>query len=217
MALCEDWHYVLGSRSPRRLELLQQIVPAESIEVVPPRSAEEANFIGLSDWAKIDARLLEIARAKCTDVVDQLRARPKGLQSIVIAADTIVVVDRADGQLLVLGQPPDDPTWPEIVRRWFLDYYAGRTHVVATAICVAKPGRPRVDRVVRSTVTFHDDVGRWLEWYLATGEPRGKAGGYAVQGAGGVFVARVDGSLSNVIGLPLRELLEVLACETAEL
>jgi septum formation protein len=217
MALCEDWHYVLGSRSPRRLELLQQIVPAESIEVLPPRSSEEANFNGLTDWAQIESRLLEIARAKFADVVDQLRTRPKGTQPVVIAADTIVVVNGADGQLFVLGQPPDDPTWPEIVRRWFLDFYAGRTHVVATAFCVAKPGRPRVDRVVRSSVTFHDDVGRWLDWYLATGEPRGKAGGYAVQGAGGIFVSRIDGSLSNVIGLPLRELLEVLACETTDL
>ena len=217
MALCEDWHYVLGSRSPRRLELLQQIVPAESIEVLPPRSSEEADFIGLTDWAKIESRLLQIARAKCGDVVDQLRARPADLQPIVIAADTIVVVDSAGDQLLVLGQPPEDQTWPEIVRHWFLDYYAGRTHLVATAFCVAKPGRPRVDRIVRSSVTFHDDVSRWLDWYLATGEPRGKAAGYAVQGAGGVFVSRIEGSLSNVIGLPLRELLEVLARETGHL
>jgi septum formation protein len=205
MALRDDWHYVLGSRSPRRLELLQQIVPPESIEVLPPRSSQEANFIGLSDWARIESRLLEIAREKCKDVVDQLHKRPTDLRAVVIAADTVVVVGSEDKKLLVLGQPPEDPTWPETVRRWFLDYYAGQTHVVATALCVAMPDRQRVDRVVRSSVTFHDDVSRWLEWYLATGEPRGKAD---------VFVAGIEGSLSNVIGLPLRELLEVLERET---
>ena len=92
-----------------------------------------------------------------------------------------------------------------------MDYYPGQTHEVATAFCVAKPAMPPIERVVRSAVTFHDDVTRWLDWYLATEEPRGKAGGYAVQGAGGIFVSRIDGSLSNVIGLPVRELLDVLS------
>jgi septum formation protein len=202
--------FVLGSRSPRRLELLQQIVPPEQIEVRPPRSPVEDDFDGLKDWSSIESRLIEIARAKCADVCDQIRESTFDGQPIVITADTVVVVGPANGPLQVLGQPPDDPTWPAVVRRWFEDEYAGRTHVVATAFCVAAPGCPIVERVVRSQVTFQDDIKRWLNWYLSTGEPRGKAGGYAVQGAGSVFVSRVDGSLSNVIGLPLRELLEVL-------
>ncbi len=205
---------MLGSRSPRRLELLQQIVPAEAIEVVPPRSSVEAGFEGLAEWPAVEGRLLEIARAKSTDVLDQLSARPADPRWIVITADTIVVV-RGDGdRLAVLGQPPEDSTWPEVVRRWFLDYYAGQTHEVATAFCVVKAGKPRVERIVRSAVTFHDDVTRQLDWYLATGEPRGKAGGYAVQGAGGIFISRIDGSLSNIVGLPLRELVEVLSANT---
>ena len=205
---------MLGSRSPRRLELLQQIVPAEAIEVVPPRSSVEAGFDGLAEWPEIEGRLLEIARDKCADVLDQLSARPADSRRIVITADTIVVVRGQGGGLIVLGQPPEDENWPEVVRRWFLDYYAGQTHEVATAFCVAKAGMPRVERIVRTAVTFHDDVTRQLDWYLATGEPRGKAGGYAVQGAGGVFISRIDGSLSNVVGLPLRELDEVLCTYT---
>ncbi len=154
--------------------------------------------------------MLQIARTKCADVCDQIRESKSDGQPIVITADTVVVVGPADGVLQVLGQPPDGPTWAEVVRRWFEEEYAGRTHVVATAFCVAEPEGRMVDRIVRSSVSFHGDVKRWLDWYLATGEPRGKAGGYAVQGAGSIFVSRIDGSLSNVIGLPLRELLEVL-------
>jgi septum formation protein len=211
MALSEGWRYVLGSRSPRRLELLRQIVPADAIEVVPPRSSNEAGFDGLSDLEGIERRLAEIVRAKSADVLDQLNARPADPRRIVIAADTVVVVRDAGDNFHVLGQPPDAPTWPSVVRGWFREYYAGKTHAVATVFCVAPPDRPPVYRLVRSAVTFHADVSRWLEWYLATDEPRGKAGGYAIQGAGSIFISRVEGSLSNVIGLPLRELLEVLA------
>jgi septum formation protein len=207
----DGWRYVLGSRSPRRLDLLRQIVPPDAIEVVPPRSSDEAGFDGLTEWPQIEDGLLKIARAKCADVLNQLRPRPADSRRIVITADTVVVVQGRDGRLVVLGQPPEDPSWREVVRRWFLDYYAGHTHAVATGFCVAKPDEARIERIVRSSVTFHDDVTRWLDWYVSTDEPRGKAGGYAVQGAGGIFVSRIEGSLSNVIGLPLRELLEVLS------
>jgi septum formation protein len=216
MTSSEGWHYVLGSRSPRRLELLRQIVPADAIEVVPPRSSNEAGFDGLSDLAGIEGRLAEIVRAKCANVLDQLKTRPADSRRIVIAADTVVVVRDARDNFRVLGQPPDAPTWPSVVRGWFREYYAGKTHTVATVFCVARPDHPPVYRAVQSAVTFHDDVSRWLEWYLATDEPRGKAGGYAIQGAGSVFISRVEGSLSNVIGLPLRELLEVLAAVSGE-
>jgi septum formation protein len=206
-------HYVLGSRSPRRLALLRQIVPADAIEVVPPRRADEADFAGLSAWPDIECRLEEIVRVKCDDVLDQLKTRPPDPARTVITADTIVVVRGSDDRLCVLGQPPDDPSWPDVVRRWFREHYAGQTHTVATQLCVAQLSRPAVYRVVKSSVTFYDEVDRWLEWYLATGEPRGKAGGYALQEAGSVFVSRVEGSLSNIVGLPLRELHEILTRE----
>jgi septum formation protein len=239
-----DYRLVLGSRSPRRLELLRQIHPGHLIEVVPPSTRDEASFSDRHDWPSIERRLREIAQTKCDDVVAQIRSRPdqsgppressplspRGLRRaqssrrgaggegahgdlapVVIAADTVVIVDRA-GSLFVLGQPPNDDSWQETVRRWFREDYAGKTHVVATALVVehVDTGK-RASRLVTSRVTFVDNVDRWLEWYLATGEPRGKAGGYALQGAGSVFISKVEGSLSNVVGLPLAELLELLA------
>ena len=210
--------YILGSRSPRRLELLRLIVPAEQIDVVPPPSSNEADFNGLTTWEAIRDRLVEIARDKSEQVLRQLTEQQRR-QSIVITADTVIVASKAprgrspsaSEALCVLGQPPEDDTWREAVRAWFTDYYAGREHVAATALNVGLPNTGEIiECVVTTTVTFRPDVDRWLEWYLATGEPRGKAGGYALQGAGSVFVERVQGSLSNVVGLPLEALVEIL-------
>ncbi|MGQ0636537.1 MAG: Maf family protein [Planctomycetaceae bacterium] len=210
---------VLASRSPRRRDLLRLIVPVEDIEVVAPRETQEASFDGLPDDAAIERRLLAVARAKADDVRGQLEERgkfatPGGRPLAVVAADTIVVVSDSRGRPVILGQPPEDDTWQQVVRGWFRDHYAGKTHAVLTGLCVEQSAGRRVKRIVRSEVTFRTDVDPWLEWYLSTGEPRGKAGGYAIQGAGSIFVTRVAGSLSNVIGLPLEALLEVL--ETLE-
>jgi septum formation protein len=205
--------WILGSRSPRRRELLEQIVPAERIEVLPPRDASEADFDGLDSQAAIEQRLLEIACAKRDDVLAQIAAaagRANAECAVVIAADTVMIAQESNGQAVVLGQPPTDATWSVVVRRWFEDYYFGKTVTAATAICAALANGPRAERIVLTMVTFDTQAAEWLEWYLATGEPRGRAGGYAIQGAGGIFVSRVEGSLSNVIGLPLRELLELL-------
>ena len=205
--------FVLGSRSPRRLELLQTIVPVESIFVLPPRSTEESGFEDLHDFSAIQMRMREITRSKCEDVLNQVRElerkRDDSADPVVITADTTIIVTEKDGRLSVLGQPPDDQNWKEIVKYWFREYYAGKTHRAVTALCVeTQTGRP-IERVVTSDVTFHSDVDRRLDWYLETGEPLGKAGGYAIQGAGSIFVSRVEGSLSNVIGLPLEELMEI--------
>lgn len=206
----QNVRWILGSRSPRRLELLQHIVPADSIEVLPPHDSDEAGFDGLHDRAGIEERLLEIARAKCDDVVAQLpTGDAEDSRVVVITADTVIIAADTQGRPVVLGKPPEDDAWPETVRRWFMDYYFGRTHTTATALCVAVNGQ-RAERIVETRVTFDEPGERWLDWYLSTDEPRGKAGGYAIQDAAGIFVSRVDGSLSNVIGLPLRELLEML-------
>jgi septum formation protein len=208
-----DVRFILASRSPRRNELLGRIMPAGQIAVVPPRDADEAGFAGLRDLPEIERRLAEIARKKATDVAEQLAAERSSRTTaprVVIAADTAVVVTGVDGILHVLGQPPDDDSWRDVVRRWFREYYAGRSHRVVTALCVLAPGRAAIERVVTTEVTMIADVERRLEWYIAGGEPRGKAGGYAIQGAGSIFVSHVVGSLSNVIGLPLEALLECL-------
>ena len=100
----------------------------------------------------------------------------------------------------ILGQPADAAEAREM-----LAALGGRSHRVHTAVAVADPsGRVGV-AVATSVVTMVPITEELAQWYLATGEPFGKAGGYAVQGAGGVLVAGVRGSLSNVVGLPLAE------------
>jgi septum formation protein len=205
--------FILASRSPRRRELLGLLVPPESIRVVPPRDASEAGFEGLPARAAIERRLAEIAADKAVDVsrqweshsADSVGSEPR----VIIAADTTIVVSAADGTLKVLGQPPQDASWKDSVRRWFREYYADRTHLALTALCVIGAGGRKAERIVSTEVTMIADVESRLEWYIGTEEPRGKAGGYAIQGAGSVFISRVTGSLSNVVGLPLEALLEV--------
>jgi septum formation protein len=115
----------------------------------------------------------------------------------VLAADTTVDVGGS-----ILEKPTDD----DDLRR-MLQMLSGRAHLVHTGVCIA--GREPI--VVSTTVTFVElDAGE-IEWYVATGDGAGKAGGYGIQGAAARFVARVDGSVTNVIGLPLAETLQLLA------
>jgi septum formation protein len=203
--------YLLASRSPRRRELLALVVPPEQIIVRPPPDEREAGFEGLHDLGSIRQRLAEIARAKVQAVMVNLPPSPdpEANRSIVIAADTIVVVQDPMVGCRVLGQPPRE-NWQATVREWFTRHYAGRTHRVLSALCVWRLAAGPEERVVETLVTMRADVDRWLNRYLASGEPLGKAGGYAIQGAGSIFVGRVEGSLSNVTGLPLEALLQLL-------
>ncbi|MEK6261578.1 MAG: Maf family protein [Planctomycetota bacterium] len=207
--------YILASRSPRRLELLRQIVHPELIVVQPPESSHEQGFDDCGDVSSIRARLQEIARHKAEQVCGALNAEEVSLherpRTLIIAADTTVIAHEADGSPIVLGQPPDHADWREVVSEWFRRYYAGRTHIAATAVHVVTPDGRHAERLIETQVTFRTDVDHWLNWYLLTGEPRGKAGGYALQGAGSVFIDKVEGSLSNVVGLPLEALLELFA------
>lgn len=205
-----DLPIVLGSRSPRRKDLLAQLLPnrEQQIEILPPSSSEEATFEGLKTWDDIEARLQSIAQTKLKDVRQQIQHREN--QPIVITADTVIVATNpADNDAcVVLGQPPS-VDWQNTVREWFKSFLIGKTHHAATAYCVSY-GELTFGQTVRTAVTFHNLAEKWIDWYLETGEPIGKAGGYAIQGAGSVFVSQVTGSLSNVIGLPQREVLEAL-------
>ncbi len=200
---------ILGSRSPRRRELLEMLVAPGLIDVRPPRSSDELGFEGLTSWLDIAQQLQRIAREKNDDVLSQISSSDDS--QLVLTADTVIVASDALGSYRVLGQPPRDDSWREVVRGWFRDLYAGRSHIAATAICLTdqRTGR-RLERIVQSHVWVRDDVEPLLDWYLATEEPRGKAGGYALQGFGSVFVTRVEGSITNVVGLPLDALVELL-------
>lgn len=202
---------VLGSRSPRRRELLTLLIGTGRVVVRPPRDPEEPSFTGLADLQQIEKQLRDIACSKNADVAGQLQTDGT-LPSVagILTADTVIVATAADGTPVVLGQPPDSDDWQQTVREWFERYYLGRMHQALSAVCLSTPDGHRVEAVVSTDVHFRADARKWLEWYLSTGEPIGKAGGYGLQGAGSLFVERITGSPSNVIGLPLRETADLL-------
>ena len=217
---------ILGSRSPRRRELLAHLVPHERIHVCSPQSADEAGFEDLQTRDEFDQRIVEIARTKLDDVLTQLETAgekeswwPDSGKLLVLTGDTTVVATAPDGRPVSLGQPPEN-NLEQTVRLWFCDYFAGKTHEVLSGVCVARTsiegGRLNrqnlkvLTRVCSTKVTMRKDADTLLDWYLTTGESRCKAGGYAIQGAASVFVTQVQGSLSNVVGLPLEETLTML-------
>ena len=187
MADANSADLVLASASPRRRELLEQL--GLVLEVTPanvdetPRPGERP-----ADYVK------RVAAAKCDAVA---AARPAGQAPIpVLGADTIVIVDDQ-----ILGQPADAAD----ARRMLLAL-AGRRHDVTTAYRISFAGRT-LDRAVTTTVSFLSLRPAEIDAYVASGEWRGKAGGYAVQGRAGAFVPELRGSYTNVIGLPVAEVL----------
>lgn len=119
--------------------------------------------------------------------------------AIVIGADTVVV---KDGR--ILGKPAD-----EREAKRFLRLLQGTSHIVYTGYAIVKRGRC-ISRSVQTRVWFRAMTNKEISWYVATGEPMDKAGAYAAQGIGSIFIERVNGSYSNVIGLPIAQLYEDL-------
>lgn len=207
---------IIGSRSPRRLELLKMVAAPERLAVLPPRDADEPGFDGLRSMSEFETRCREIVELKRQDVTRQLAdgAAPDH-GCVVVCADTTVIVNDKTGNPLALGQPQEDGDWQSEVRGWFRDCLAGQTHTVLSVVSVSlfeesgEVGKS-LNQSCETSVTMRDDVERWLDWYISTGEPIGKAGGYAIQGAGSVMVTKVEGSYSNVVGLPIENTVEML-------
>jgi len=174
---------VLASASPRRKELLELL----GIEfVIDPSCIDESFRPG--EAPRDHALRLSLEKAR-----DIAKKHPA---SWVLGADTIVVVD---GE--VLGTPDGDAG-----ARQMLLKLSGREHTVITAYAlVCKRAGVEVSDAVESSVRFNELTRDDIEWYIGTGEPFDKAGAYAVQGRGAVFVKEICGSHTNVIGLPLSE------------
>ncbi len=178
----------LASASPRRSQLLAQIgVP----HAVRPAALDESVLPG-EDPATYVERL---AQSKAEALWDQLAPEER---LPVLGADTTVALGK-----VMLGKPANSAE-----SRAMLEQLSGRTHQVFTAVALRSDAGCEA-RVSVSNVTFRDLTAREMEAYAATAEPLDKAGGYAVQGLAAVFITRIAGSYSAVMGLPL--------CETAEL
>jgi septum formation protein len=176
---------VLASASPRRRALLQGLGLA--FDAVAP-DLDESVRPG-------EAPRDYVLRVAAEKAAAGARLRPGAL---VLAADTSVVLgDR------ILGKPSGEAEARDMVRS-----LSGKRHSVLTG--VALDGAARAAVVVETAVWFRALAEAEIAWYAATGEPLDKAGAYAIQGAGGVLVQRIDGSASNVVGLPLAETAELL-------
>jgi len=179
---------VLASASPRRLELLAQI--GITPDAVDPAEIDETPL-------KVELPapyVLRLARAKAAAVA------PRHPDAFILAADTVVACGRR-----ILGKPED-----ERAARRFLALLSGRRHRVYCAVAVITPEGRVATRQVVSQVAFKRLSDSELAAYLATGEWRGKAGGYAIQGRGATLISWMQGSYSNVVGLPLFEVAQLL-------
>ncbi|HEY8339543.1 MAG TPA: Maf family protein [Egibacteraceae bacterium] len=177
---------VLASASPRRLALLRGagLEPLVRVADIDERAAPGE-----------DARdyVLRLARAKA-------RAAARGSHEVVVGADTAVVVDGEP-----LGKPRDAAHAAALLAR-----LSGRRHLVITGVAVSCGDGELRDLVVSTTVEMVALTPAAIAAYVATGEPFGKAGAYAIQGRAAAFVTRIEGSYTNVVGLPLTETLTLL-------
>ena len=185
MKISREMPLLLASASPRRRELLE--LAGLPFEVVAT-GADESVHDG-------EGPLTYVARVARAKLQVALPASRPG--AAVLAADTVVI---ADGH--ILAKPKSDEDAREMLRS-----LSGRHHEVATAFALADPrGTVLAERTVRTRVTFRPLAPSEIDAYVATGECRDKAGAYAVQGRASAFVLAIDGSWTNVVGLPTAEL-----------
>ncbi len=175
---------ILASASPRRRELLQQL----GLEfTVRPAQIDESPH----DEEKASDYVLRLAREKAHAVAESAD-RVEG--ELVLAADTVVSVDDA-----LLGKPEDEDD-----ARRMLRMLSGRIHEVLTGVALCDIDRGlQLAKLHTTRVHFKELSDAEIDWYVATGEPSDKAGGYAIQGHAAIFVEGIGGSYSNVVGLPL--------------
>lgn len=180
----------LASRSPRRVQLLQQV----GLECVVRPSSIDEERVGAGQ-SNPRSRVEQLALAKARDAAGKLS------EGLVVGADTVVV---CQGE--ILGKPGSAPEATEMLR-----LLNGRTHEVISGVAVvqAPGGREEVASEL-TRVTFRELAPEEIAAYVASGEPLDKAGGYGIQGRGALLVSRIEGCYFNVVGLPLVCLAELL-------
>ena len=179
---------ILASKSPRRYELLKQV--GLDFEVIPSRVMED-----IVQKESPQEHVIRLAEAKARDVASGYPDR------WVIAADTIVYINGT-----ILGKPKNREEALEMLLR-----LSGQEHWVLTGFSVCHLGRGVNDKeAVQTTVRVKPLTTVEMDWYVRTGEPFDKAGGYAIQGIGSFMIESIRGSYTNVVGLPLCELIQML-------
>jgi septum formation protein len=181
-------HLILASASPRRAELLAaagfefEVMPAE-VDETPAPGENPLQYA------------LRVARDKANTI--QAPCRESG--AIIVAADTVVVAGRE-----ILGKPQDSDD-----ARRMLRLLSGGAHDVHTAVVIRRGAMERTE-VVTTQVWFQSLDESEISWYVESREPEGKAGAYAIQGRAARFIERIDGSWSNVVGLPVATVYRLL-------
>lgn len=186
---------LLASKSPRRRELLQKIVPAGQIIVITSKIREEPKK---SERAVTYCK--RIAEEKVNTVWKKYRGQ-RSMIAAVIGADTVIQFRNE-----IIGQPKGSGDAMLILKK-----LVGHSHTVITGVAVLFPVSARKIRfAVKSKVWMRSMSDRAIKDYVATGEPLDKAGAYAIQGIGRRLVARYEGSYTNIVGLPIEELRNIL-------
>lgn len=182
---------ILASKSPRRCYLLEQA--GIEFSVIP--SSFDENSIKLSSP---DIYVRQLAESKAGDISEQYP------DSWVIGADTIVLIDGT-----ILGKPGSSTE-----ARTMLKSLSGKTHQVLTGYCICCHRIGRLfSETVKTEVRFKKLTEKEIDWYINSGEPFDKAGAYGIQGIGMFLVRRINGSYTNVVGLPVCEIVEYLIKE----
>ena len=184
---------ILASSSPRRKEILTSL--GVRFCVVPSDAEESADMT-----APPDALVCAIAKEKCDDVLQKLRAKGElHEKTLVIACDTVVVYGG-----MAIGKPLD-----EAHAILTLGILSDSWHSVYSGLAVYYKGKT-ICRAARTDVKFRELSEKEIMAYVESGEPMGKAGSYAIQMKGASFVERIEGEFNNVVGLPVATLLELL-------
>lgn len=182
---------ILASKSPRRRKLLEQA--GLTFSVIPSDFDEDT--VALSNP---DSDVVRLAESKALDISQ------KHPDAWVIGADTIVLVGRK-----ILGKPAGAKEAFEMLQR-----LSGKTHRVLTGYCICCKKKNRIfSEAVKTDVRFKKLTDAEINWYIQTGEPFDKAGGYAIQGIGSFLVRGINGSYTNVVGLPVCEVMAFLIKE----